>query len=647
MGCLRQSTALVSLALAAAFALLVGLRVHGFSISAWHQQIDGSPPSEVLLGAPRAIRSDDWGVQIPLILAQTVHAPRFPTENRLVGLGQSAWLPIEMPVAHPLVLLRPTQWGFFLGNDVGLSWMWWSRVLGLFAVWLGVFQVVTRGRLGLAASGSALLVASPFFQFWSFNAAPHATSAGATFLATVALARARRPAGIWASAAALAAAGSWFALSVYPPYQVALAWLTLALSAGFWLDARGRSELQHHGPLHALAAAGAAAVAAAVVAAFAWEARDAIEVLRHTDYPGGRVATGGDRPLWAIANANLAAGSWARRWGPLLNVCEAASFWMLAPAPLALWVWRRLVEGEPIDRLALPLLVYQGALVAYAVFGLPESLARASGLSLVPGPRAVIGIGLADAVLLVRFLASARPALARERRRALALAGAWALALAACAAELARALPDARLPVLAPVVALNGLLAWAALTARRRALPALALAACSLATTAWFNPVVLGGSDYLARNALSRRILQIDRATAGGSTWIGFGGYELPNLFRAIGVRSVNGTLPMPQLALWARIDPDGRAREVYDRYAHVTAVATRGSEPEFRLESDDNVTLRIDPTSRALRDLGVTHALFRGDPSGRRAFELLGGLEHLGSVGANHLYRVPRIPAP
>jgi hypothetical protein len=645
MGRLRQPTARVLLAVAAAFALLVGLRIHGYSISAWRWQIDGSPASEVWVGAPRGIRSDDWGIQIPLILAQSLHTPRFPSENRLIGLGQSAWVPLEMPVAHPLIFFRPTQWGYFLGNDFGLSWMWWSRVLGLFAVWLGVFRVVTRGRLGLSAAGSALIVFAPFFQFWSFDGAPFAASAGASFLATVALARAQRPARIWASAAALAACGAWFVLTVYPPYQVTLGWLYLALIAGFWLDSRGASELRHLRASHAIAASGAVAFVAAVTAAFVWEARDAIEVMRHTVYPTGRVATGGDRPLWMLANASLAAGLWARSWGPMLNICEAASFWILAPVPLALWAWRRLVDGERIDRFALPLIVYQAVFLAYAAFGVPEWLARASTLSWAPGRRAVIGIGLADALLLVRFLAIARPAESRERRRALALAGAWALALSACAVALSRALPDAKLAVLAAVVALNGILAWTALTARRRALPALALAVCSFATTAWFNPVVQGGSEYLARNPLSQRILQIDRATPGGSTWIAFGSFQLGNLFRAVGVRSVNGTLPMPQLDLWSRIDPEGNARQVYNRYAHVTVVATRGARPEFEFGSDDNFTLLIDPGAATLRDLGVTHVLFHGNPPARQAFERLGGLEHVDSVGASHLYRV--LPPP
>jgi hypothetical protein len=38
--------------LAALFALLVGLHLHGFSIAIWRQWIDGSPPDAALLGHP-------------------------------------------------------------------------------------------------------------------------------------------------------------------------------------------------------------------------------------------------------------------------------------------------------------------------------------------------------------------------------------------------------------------------------------------------------------------------------------------------------------------------------------------------------------------------------------------------------------------
>jgi len=81
----------------------------------------------VLLGQPRLIRHDDWAVHLPLALAQLHHDPPFPLVNRDIGLGQSALVPFELPVAHPFTLLRPQLLGFFLGPDVGIAWMWWKR----------------------------------------------------------------------------------------------------------------------------------------------------------------------------------------------------------------------------------------------------------------------------------------------------------------------------------------------------------------------------------------------------------------------------------------------------------------------------------------------------------------------------------------
>ncbi|HTP30060.1 MAG TPA: hypothetical protein VMK12_30935, partial [Anaeromyxobacteraceae bacterium] len=65
----RRAVLAVALGLAA-FAILVLLRLHGFSISCWHMVIDGSPAPEVLAGHPQWIRGDDWYVQLPLALSQ-------------------------------------------------------------------------------------------------------------------------------------------------------------------------------------------------------------------------------------------------------------------------------------------------------------------------------------------------------------------------------------------------------------------------------------------------------------------------------------------------------------------------------------------------------------------------------------------------
>jgi hypothetical protein len=629
----------IALLLSASFALLVGLRLHGFSLAAWQDVIGGGPLHEVLLGTPRAIRSDDWKVQLPLAFAQAAHDPAFPPVNRLVGLGQSALLPIELPVAHPLVVFRPTVWGFFLGHDVGMAWMWWTRVFALALAWFGVLHVVTRGQTLLAAGGAALVATSPFFQFWSFNAAPHAAAMGACFLATVGLGRARGPVGIAASALALGFAGGWFVLAVYPPYQVVLAGLFLALVAAVWLDAGPERPWRRHAGLRAVGLAAAALLVVAVTAWFALEAHDVIARLRESSYPGQRSETGGDRRVFELLTATFAAGLWATDWGPLHNACEAASFWLLSPPLLGLQAWRAM-RHRPVDRFVWPVALYALLLWTYVVLGFPEWLARATGLSLVPGRRAVLGLGLADAVLALRLLACAPPAQPGERGVAAALAGAWALALAACAPALRGALAGGGLPLLLGLAAANGALAALALLGRRR-LALLLLLAASASSAAWFNPLVRGGAGRLVDHELARRIVAIDRATPDGSTWIAFGRDDLANLFRAVGVRSLNGTLTEPQPALWQRLDPASGAREVWNRYAHFAFDARRGAAPRFRLRSQDFVVVVVDPRSPAFRALGATHVLFRGSPSERSAFERIAGFEHLVSVGDDHLYRV------
>jgi hypothetical protein len=302
-----------------------------------------------------------------------------------------------------------------------------------------------------------------------------------------------------------------------------------------------------------------------------------------------------------------------------------------------LLVWRR-VRGERIDALMAAVALYALALSIYALIGVSQWVSRVTALGFVPGRRAVIGIGVADVILLARFAACSAPARHDERHRALAIALVWGIALAGCSLWLARELPGARLPVLLAFAAANVALALGFLRTPHLALPV--LVALSAASTLWFNPLAVGGSAYLRDNALAQEIAEIDRAEGGDTTWVAFGRDDLPNLFRAIGVHALNGVHPLPQLDLWQRIDPEGRYRKVYDRYAHVAFVASASGDPRFRLHSQDYVILEIQPNSPEFRALGITHVLVRDEAA--TAFANLSGFEPLATIGPNHLFRVP-----
>lgn len=114
----------LAIALALVFATLVAAHIHGYSISMWHEHLDGSPPAELLWVKPQWLRMDDWMVQIPTSLAQRAHDPEYPMWNDKIGLGQNMVVPLQLSVAHPLWLLRPFEWGWLFGRDTGIAWRW-------------------------------------------------------------------------------------------------------------------------------------------------------------------------------------------------------------------------------------------------------------------------------------------------------------------------------------------------------------------------------------------------------------------------------------------------------------------------------------------------------------------------------------------
>jgi hypothetical protein len=632
------------------FVLLVVLRLHGFSLPMWHSMIDGSPETEVLLGKTRPIRSDDWLVQLPLILAQLAHDPPFPVINENIGLGQNMLLPLQVPVAHPLAVFRPTLWGFFLGGDVGLAWMWWSQLLGFFLVWFLVLRLVTRGRTLLSLVASVFLTYSPFLQFWSLNAAPIATFAGIAILAAAHLATARTHWGRLGSGVVLGWAGGCFVLTTYPPYQVVIGQLVAVVLVALALERPTRVALRA-APVERAAFAGVAvAIALGVALLLYTSAHEVISLMLGTAYPGQRVSHGGHTPLWQVLNSNLWTALEVEQWGPLLNVCEAASFWLFWPVVSAGVAWRWLGEQERrVDPLVVGLVLYCLALTLYCTLGAPDWLARGTLLSWVTSRRAVLGIGLADALLLARFLAlgvrSEGSTEDRNDRMAAVIVGtAFGGLMLYCGIRLRDALPGLSLMGMATLVAANGVLAYLIVRRWRIEVVMGLLAIGMVISSAWFNPLVRGGASYLTENPLARKILQIELQDGGGG-WIGYELNGASNLLRALGVRSLTGVYAVPQIPLWRTFDREGAQQDVYNRYGHAFVRRRRAGDETFLLVGADGFVLAKNPTDPEFRELGITHVLHVGRyPHPEARFP---ELEYVDSVGWNHLFRIPKAPAP
>ena len=266
--------------------------------------------------------------------------------------------------------------------------------------------------------------------------------------------------------------------------------------------------------------------------------------------------------------------------------------------------------------------------------------ARATGLAWLPSARVPLALGVADALLLVRVLARPRDDGAARHLPALCVAVAWIAWIGIVANDVHARRADLGGVATALLVVANGGVAYAILRRPRPALVTGALVAALAASTLWFNPLVAGGSAFLRENALSRQILAIDREAGGESVWVVFGPPPLGNLPRVLGVRSLGGVQPIPQLALWRRLDPEGRDREIYDRYAHVLFEPGPSLVPRLRARGPDGFAVRVAPGSPALREIGATHVWIQtSEPRPEAVLRAMPGLRWLASVGRNHLF--------
>lgn len=595
--------------------VLSSVGIDGFSLPIWHELIDGSAQHEVLVGRTRDIRGDDWNAVLPLHMAQTSTYPRLPATNPTVGMGQDMHIITGSPVLDFSLAFRPAAWGFVVGRQFGLSWMWWARVLGLFYAVFLVVYILSERRFILSFFAAAAFVWSPYLQFWSLNAAeiPMYGLLAFVFFAKVVGSRTSR-------AAILSGAGlGWiavaFGITMYPPGQLAVAYVIVSLAlASLW---ERRREMNGVLVLAGLALAGI--IIAAAMSAFWFVSEPAFSAMQHTVYPGARVSVGGQIGLAQLFDNLSVVPSAVRDWSPVGNICEAARFFYMFPV-LTLALMQRRVRNTLITRplfwaAALSTLL----LLAWAVVGFPHWFANLSLFSRIPPTRAQIALGLSNVIWIGLFLAWRTDNTGQGERKSKAESivsfvgfAAWT-ALLVHGAYTATQLPGLetweRLGIVTLWIAVSALL----LTARRSFL--VAHATLSFALTAFFNPVVYRGSDFLYDNPLSQKVLELSLASPR-ARWAVFNSVTLPNLLRVLGVPGMNGVLVSPQLEMWKLFDPEETHRHAYNRYAHVILLLGERDELRFETPYMDVFRLTVDPRHPAFRRLGVDYLLVEGDTS-------------------------------
>lgn len=591
------------------FALLVVSGLHGFSIHSWSAHTGDRERSGLLVGAPHDLRSDDWCVELPLAWAQHSHSPRFPAVNDLIGEGQPMSLsPVKAPTLSAITLFRPQLWGWFAGPDTGLAWQWWFLVLGPPVGCYALLRSFSCTRTSAAAAAAAM-AGSPFLNLWAFHYSDTFAAAALTIAGMRRAAASRGPAPLALYAGTAWSAG-WFALALYPPFQIGFLWLSAALAGAGLVVARRRGSPILGGVLRAGLPVAAAACAVGVIL---WNERDVLDRMASTVYPGLREEAGGGLPLYRIYGPGALLHLLCERWHYFGNACDTAGFIPLAPfsVPLVLLGWRR------IDRRIAPaiaaLILLLAAAYAYWRLGFPKWLASGTLLSHVPARRLLFAIGAADLLLAalvagVAFRRSRESPAGPVARIAVTVFGTAVFQYMISRFEVATGedLLAARIATFAWCVPAG----WALTSPSERwraAGPAL-VAVVGAVTTVGVNPLVRGGTESITGSPVAAALREAVRTSPADARIAVYGETPLMNLPRILGLPCVNGSHPVPDFELWSILDPDGTSVRAWNRYGHVRLVATpsRPGAVEIGAPKFDLVICAIRPDHPALERLRV-----------------------------------------
>ena len=410
------------IAVLAGVAALTTQNLNGTSVAL--AGVDPTDESSMLAGHAQRSRTDEYAESTP----NTVGNERrgLPVQP-WIGLTQT-YLPatsIGVPSKHWTEAFKPHDWGVFaldVGHAVALRW-WTMLAEGLLGTYWLLWLLTRRALLSIGLA--VLATCTPYVAWWSMAPASVLGFAAAGTACTIMALRAGR--WFWTMGWALAAGyfATAFVLVLYPPWQVSLAWVGLAVVLGILIDER--PKVWRVG----LTAAGVAVVVLPALAAWFVQGEAGIDAVRGTTHPGQRTSGGGGGALtWMLSppsslwlsradapTLQTADVSAAGKRLTSVNPTEISSTWLPLPllvvAVVAL-IWLLFLRRPPDDARALtanpedPELRWTGLLVAlalalllvWALVPVPEDVGRYTLLSQVPGRRIPLAAGLAAAILL-------------------------------------------------------------------------------------------------------------------------------------------------------------------------------------------------------------------------------------------------------
>lgn len=608
-----RSITVVLVLLCLAFVGIV-FRLNQSSIGVWDDYfVDSQSRASVIVGEPRAIRSDEWLVFTPWMMSQA--EKKFPVENFNVGALKSPLL-ASMPTRDITSAVQPEFWGFALFDvERAISWHFMYKLFGLLISSYLFFLIVTGGSLPISLAGSGWIVSSSYTQWWLSSNLPEIVTG--FFLSLVGfyyLFFASRIYWNISGALLLFFGAVSFIFQLYPPFQIPLLHLGIVVAVSWFFCGVNRQRASHKIVVKLISLLACLVVISCLVIYFIGFSAPTIEAMMATLYPGRRFSVGGGLDwrwvfdgifeLWRFGEAEFPYGD--------SNASEASKYVLLFPLIfLAVILLHGFLWREPA---IISLIVFCLLLCGWMIVPLPETvgnfISRYSLLSFVPPARASLGLGVGSIILACIWVAKVGQASPVKLKMRMPIFLLISCMLVYFYGNFLRAHdPEffTQWRIFLGCILVFGLaLAVAHGSALAFGLSVIAIAIPGLNV----NPVTQGLGALTDRVVLNAAISYSE--SVDDPRWIIVGSLTLPQAFKARGLDVFGGATYVPDTNLMLNFDPMRRFDFIWNRYAHIV-ISTNAElkAPKFDLLGSDVYSLTLDICSSAIDALGINRVAY------------------------------------
>ena len=596
--------------------LLTLCKVSGTSVGVYQSYFSkGKPDQSLILGKPRAVRSDEWLVGTALTVSQSKQ--NFPVTNKSIGPnGQDMALVMDVPYKSWDAILKPQNFSFFvLPLEYAFAFKWWMIGYLLIVSVYFVAVIIIGKRYVLAALISLAFYFSPFIQWWYQSITLLSIAYPLFIVGLVALLyESKKDKTKLLYSVAIAYITGCFLLLLYPPYMVASTISSASLLIVVLTKNHSWRQLWQPKLLSWIICS--IAVGTILFGFALYKHKDSLHAYTHTAYPGNRVSAGGDVAKFRLADWLIANKIKEDTDQKIFhaNQSETATFPLLGLSAIPFLIYLAATEQrKKVQKwLILSISVTSALLLLFLLrlftnqFGL---LYKLTYFTHIPSQRLWLGIGLLNLTFLITAVSIPIKTNADSRKLSLAIYGGVLFLLFSIGFyALNRHYPAADVlvgpAIITALLCSIGITLCLASSWRLRHAGAACILLFSLYTSLGVNPLYRGLGIYNG-TALTAKIAKTNQHAPG--TWVVNNNLGLEELPIVAGAKALSGDYYYPQLSFWKKYFPNDQ--QMYNRYAHVIInIDDTAMHRSIVLNQVDLFTVTVGSCDQLLQDAGVRY---------------------------------------